>query len=346
VCQKSQFMKKLWMFIIIGTLWAAGSSTVPAWAQSNTVYAVEYNQATNQFGTINLLNGNITKIASIGSALINDIAYCPTNGQLYGISNKSALVAFNLTNGAMTKVANLSTNGLESLAFRYSDGKLFAATQSKLYTLNPTNGTATLVGSYGTPKNLLNTGQNIRFAKDGNLYLSNTSTNTDIYRINVTNGAATWMGEAVGCPYLMLENSSSNMFGVFINLGSAPNGTPELVNFDLSGFVNGGTNSNGTTNRIVPTLVGAGTNFPANFNFSGNFLQVITNLTVPVSATGPTNQTTVVGSNVVFGTVASGTGPYIYTWSYNGTAISGQTNSSLTLSKVLSINNIYNLSVG
>ena len=41
-----------------------------------------------------------------------------------------------------------------------------------------------------------------------------------------------------------------------------------------------------------------------------------------------------VGSNVVFSTVASGTGPYNYAWSKNGAAISGQTNSSLTLNNV------------
>ena len=87
-------------------------------------------------------------------------------------------------------------------------------------------------------------------------------------------------------------------------------------------------------NQIIPMLVGAGTNFPANFNFSGNVPQAVTNLTVPVSATGPSNQTAVAGSNVVFSTVASGTGPYNYAWSKNGAAISGQTNSSLTLNNV------------
>ena len=42
----------------------------------------------------------------------------------------------------------------------------------------------------------------------------------------------------------------------------------------------------------------------------------------------------VVGSNVVFSTVASGTGPYNYAWSKNGAALDGQTNSSLTLNNV------------
>ena len=323
------------MLFLVGALLAAGGLAMSARAQSNVVYAVEYNQSTNRFGTINLLNGTFTKISSIGTTLINDIAYCPTNGTLYGISNTTVLVTFNKTNGTIISVAAFSVKGIESLAFRYSDGVLFGATHTNLYRINPATGSATNVGSFGSPHNLGSTsGQNIRFAQDGNLYISNTSTNTDIYRINTTNGAATWMGEAVGYPYLMLQNASSNMYGVFINLGSASNATPELATFNLSSFVNGGTNANGSTHQITINLAGAGTNFPANFNFSGNIPQAITNLTVPVSATGPSNQTAVAGSNVVFSTVASGTGPYNYAWSKNGAAISGQTNSSLTLNNV------------
>src|SRR5579862_2129259 len=130
-------MNKSSMLVILGALLVADSLAPSARAQSNVVYAAEYNQSTNHFGTINLLNGNFTRIASIGSVKINDIAYCPTNGVLYGISNSTALVTFNKTNGAITKVANLSVNSIESLAFRPSDGKLFGATQSKLYTINP-----------------------------------------------------------------------------------------------------------------------------------------------------------------------------------------------------------------
>ena len=327
-------MKKSWKLSLVGALLAAGSLAMSVRAQSNVVvYAAEYNQSTNLFGTINLLNGTFTRISSYGSAVINDIAYCPTNGTLYAISNTAALVTFNNTNGTLTKIANLSVSGIESLAFRPSDSALFGATSSKLYTINPASGTATLVGSYGTPKNL-NTGQNIRFAQDGNLYVSNTSTNTDIYRVSTTSGAATWMGVTIGYPYLTLENASSNMYGVFINLGSVTNPIPELATLNLSSFVVGGTNANGSTHQITLNLVGAGTNFPANFNFSGNVPQAITNLTVPVSATGPSNQTAVVGNNVLFSTVASGTAPYNYTWLRNGTAISSQTNSSLPLNNV------------
>jgi len=319
-------------------LMAAGSLAMSTQAQSNIVYAAEYNQRTNLFGTINLVNGNFTKISTFGSAVVNDIAYCPTNGTLFAISNSTALVTFNQTNGTMLRIAPFSTNGIESLAFRPSDSALFGATRNQLYTINIANGAATLVGAYGNVHNLGNTGQNIRFAQDGNLYVSNTSTNTDIYRLNTTNGSATWMGEAIGFPYLTLENGGTNMYGVYINLGSSTNPTPVLVDFNLSSFVVGGTNANGSTHQITINLVGAGTNFPANFNFSGNNSQAVTNLTIAVSAVGPVAQTVCPGDSATFSTVASGTGPYSYAWLKNNVAISGQTNSSLTLNNVNSGN--------
>ena len=327
-------MKKCWIWAILSALLLALSLAKSAGQQNNLVYAVEYNQPNNRFGTIDLLNGNFTMMASIGTAKINDIAYCPTNGVLYGVSNTSVLVTINKTNGAVTKIGNLNGGSIQSLAFRPSDGKLFGATQSRLYTINPLNGKATSVGDYGNARNLGDTGQNIRFAKDGNLYVSNTSTNTDIYRINTTNGVATWMGEAVGYPYLMLMNGSQNMYGVFVNLGNGTNIYPELADLDLTSFVAGGTNANGSTHQITINLVGAGTNFPANFVFSGSVPQAITNLTVPVSATDPVSLTVCPGDPAVFSTIASGTGPYSYAWLKNGHAISGFTNSSMTLMNV------------
>jgi len=319
---------------VTGLVMVIGSLAMSARAQGDTVYAAEFNQTTNRFGSIDLVSGNLTRISSIGRALINDVAYCPTNGQIYAISNSAVLITFNKTNGAITRVANLSASGIQSLAFRPSDGALFGATQTRLYTINPVNGTATSVGNFGSPRNLNNQGQNIRFAQDGNLYVSNTSTNTDIYRINTSNGSATWMGEAIGYPYLMLQNAGSNMYSVFINLGSATNEPPKLVTFDLNSFVVGGTNANGSTHQITVKLVGAGTNFPPNFTFSGGASQPITNLTIPVSAVGPVSQTVCAGDSAVFSTVASGTPPYSYAWLKNSSTLSGQTNSSLTLANV------------
>ena len=130
---------------------AAGGLALSARAQSNLVYAVEFNQANNRFGTIDLWNGNFTQIATIGGNLVNDLAYCPTNGVLYGILNSSTLVTFDKTNGAMTSIAPFSVGGIQSLAFRSDDGVLFGATQTGLYTINAITGEATFVGSFGTP---------------------------------------------------------------------------------------------------------------------------------------------------------------------------------------------------
>jgi hypothetical protein len=261
---------------VLGVL-AAGSLAMSARAQ-NDVYAVEFNTGNNRFGIINLMTGTFTEISSLGSATYNDIAYAP-NGTLYGLyNNGSSLVTFDQTTGAVTPVGPLSVAGIESIAFRPSDGVLFGvglsvigAPQDGLYTIDPTTGETTFVGSFGNAYNLFNPyPQNIRFDSDGNLYLSNTSGNTDIYRVNTDNGSATFVGEVTGYANLILENGGQYMYGVSIPSINGANAQPVLVSFDLSSFVDGGTNADGSIHQITVTMVGAGGQFPVNFNFSGN----------------------------------------------------------------------------
>jgi len=270
-------MKKSKMMFWIGTLLAAGSLAMSARAQNN-VYAVEFNTGTNGFGIINLMNGNFTEISDLGVAIYNDIAYAP-DGTLYGLYNNGAsLVTFDPTTGAVTPVGPLSVAGIESIAFRPSDGVLFGvglsvigAPQNGLYRIDPTTGATTFVGSFGNAYNLFNPyPQNIRFDSDGQLYLSNTSGNTDIYRVNTDNGSATFVGEVAGYPDLILENGSQYMYGVSIPSINGASAAPVLVSFDLSSFVDGGTNADGSIHQISVTMVGAGGQFPINFNFSGN----------------------------------------------------------------------------
>ena len=254
---------------------AAGSLVLSARAQ-NDVYAVEF-LGNNRFGTINLMNGTFTEISSL-SGTYNDIAYAP-DGSLFGLyNNGSSLITFDKTSGAVTPVAPLSVAGIESIAFRPSDGVLFGvglsvigAPQDGLYTINPTTGEATFVGGFGNAYNLFNPfPQNIRFDSDGNLYLSNTSGNTDIYRVNTDTGSATFVGEVTGYANLILENGSQYMYGVSIPSINGAAAAPVLVSFDLGSFVNGGTNADGSLHQISVTMVGAGNQFPINFNFSGN----------------------------------------------------------------------------
>jgi hypothetical protein len=246
----------------------AGGLVLSARAQTD-VYAVEFNTGDNGFGIINLMNGDFTQISDLGSTLYNDIAYAP-DGTLYGLANNGAsLVTFDSTSGAVTPVASMDVPGLESIAFDPSDGVLFGAAQNGLYTIDPTTGASTFIGSFGNPYNL-NLAQNIRFDSDGNLYLSNTGDNTDIYQVNIDTGNATFEGEVEGYSDLVLENGSQYMYGVSIPSINGADAAPVLVSFDLSSFVNGGTNADGSINQISVTMVGSGADFPVNFNFSGN----------------------------------------------------------------------------
>ncbi|MGA2179323.1 MAG: hypothetical protein ABSH15_07055 [Verrucomicrobiota bacterium] len=263
-------MKKSRMLFVVGALLAAGSLAMSARAQ-NDVYAVEFNTGDNGFGIINLMNGDFTEISDLGATLYNDIAYAP-DGTLFGIANNgSSLVTFDSTNGTVNTVASLDVPGLESIAFDPSDGVLFGAAQNGLYTIDPTTGASTFIGSFGDPYNL-NLAQNIRFDSDGNLYLSNTgdSTGTDIYQVNTDTGNATFVGEVEGYSDLVLENGSQYMYGVSIPSINGAAAPPVLISFDLSSFVAGGTNADGSIHQISVTMVGSGGDFPVNFNFSGN----------------------------------------------------------------------------
>ena len=263
-------MKKSRMLVLSGTLLVAASLTISARAQ-NDVYAVQFNTGDNGFGIINLMNGDFTQIADLGSTLYNDIAYAP-DGTLYGLANNGAsLVTFDKTTGDVTPVASLGGSGIESIAFNPNSGVLFGASESGLYTIDPASGQASYVGDFGSPYGC-NLWQNIRFDSDGNLYLSNTGdgSGTDIYQVNTSTGAATFEGEVEGYSDLVLENGSQYMYGVSIPSINGANSAPVLLSFDLSSFVNGGTNADGSINQISVSMVGSGNQFPVNFNFSGN----------------------------------------------------------------------------
>jgi hypothetical protein len=280
---------KLWHYLVFSKkitkatliLLAAGCLVLSARAQDD-VYAAEFNQTDNLFGTLDLLTGNFTEISDLGGTIYNDIAYNPLNGTLYAIQGNCAnLVTIDPTTGDVTVIAPFSgTNlpaggsGIESIAVQPGTGVLFGCAQNGLYTIDPSTAVATFVGSFGTPYNL-NLAQNIRFDNDGNLYLGNTSDNTDIYQVNTQNGSATFMGEVAGYADLDLMNAGQYMYGVSVPAMNGATPQPELLSFDLNSFVPGGTNADGSIHQITVTLVGGGPAFPINFDFSGDVPAVI-----------------------------------------------------------------------
>ena len=64
--------------------------SAPAFGQQ--AFALEFNQANNRFGTINLLTGGFTQLGTEGGTIFNDIAATPS-GALYGIINTTSLVS-------------------------------------------------------------------------------------------------------------------------------------------------------------------------------------------------------------------------------------------------------------
>jgi len=257
------------MFCVLTGLMLFASTT----AFGQQAYAMQFNQGNNLFGIINLLNGGFTQFGSEGSTLFNDIAASP-NGTLYGIVNSASLVTLNTNTGAVLTSVNFSVGGIESLAIA-SNGTLYGATQGALYTINPVNGQATLVGSFNNSA-IGNSGQNIRFGADGNLYDTDggvSANNTQLFQISTVNGQATLMGVVTNFPGLCLENSGSQLYGVGIQLGSASSLFQDLVGIDLSTLSPGGTNSNGSLLDISYQLLTA--NFPNNYNFSSADLFIV-----------------------------------------------------------------------
>ena len=258
-------------------------SAAPVFGQQ--AYALEFNQANNRFGTINLLTGDFTQLGSEGGTLFNDIAAAP-GGALYGIINSTSFVTLNANNGTVMSSVNFNVAGIESLAIA-PDGTLYGASQGALYTINPVNGIATLIGNFNNSV-IGNSGQNIRFGYDGMLYDTDggvNATSTHLFQISTVNGAATLMGTVTNFPGLCLENSGSQMYGVGIQLGAASSPLQDLLGMDLNAIVPGGTHVDGSTVNIRYELLTS--NFPNNFNISSADLFVVPGSILPVPEPGP-----------------------------------------------------------
>ena len=242
-------------------------------AFGQTAYAMEFYQSNNRFGIISLLTGGFTQLGTEGSTVFNDIAASP-DGTLYGIINTTSLVTLNTNTGAVLTSVGFNVSGIESLAIS-SNGTLYGATQGALYTLNPLNGQASLVGSFNNNA-IGNSGQNIRFGINGNLYDTDggiNANNTQLFQISTVNGQATLMGVVTNFPGLCLENAGSQMYGVGIQLGSASSLMQDLVGIDLSSLKPGGTNHDGSPVDISYNLLTP--NFPNNFNISSADLFIV-----------------------------------------------------------------------
>lgn len=184
----------------------AASLLVPGTLCANPLaFGAEYTNPA-RFGIVDIATGHFELIATIPHT-VNDIALGP-DGVLYGITdNCTEFVRIDPATGDATIIGPLS-GGVESLVFG-PGGVLYAATQSALYRMDPASAGLTLVGGYGG----LNSGQNVRFASDGHLYTTDTSSNTALYRIDTETGLATLVG-STGYAGLALGYAGYQLYGV------------------------------------------------------------------------------------------------------------------------------------
>ena len=99
----------------------------------------------------------------------------------------------------------------------------------------------------------------------------NPGNDMSIYRVSNQTGHTTFVGEATGYANLILENGSQCMSEeVSIHSINGSSAQQVLISFDLTSFVDGGTNADGGIHQLSMTMVGAGGHFPVNFNFPGD----------------------------------------------------------------------------
>jgi len=130
-------------------------------------------------------------------------------------------------------------------------------------------------------------------------------------------------------------SNQTNCPGSSVTLSTVADGTgPLSYQWTKNGTnVTGATNSSLVLTNLNATNAG---NYCVVVNGACNRVTNCATLTInlPVTASGPSNQTNCVGSSVTLSTVANGTGPLSYQWSKDGTSLSGATNASLVMTNL------------
>ena len=160
-----------------------------------------------QFGTLNLQTAVFTQSGNPGTGF-EDLGRI-AGGPLYAADSNANLLTLNTSNGSTTSSVSVAI-GVAAISVR-SDGVLFGTNSTSLYTINPTTGAATLIGSLGISGA---TYFDLRFDTSGHLYFTSDSGSTaTLYSINTTSGAATLIG-SIGAAVGVLDYENGTLYGV------------------------------------------------------------------------------------------------------------------------------------
>lgn len=221
---------------------------IAAAAQADTItvaYEFETPGLGPSLGSLDLSTGAYTPVTSGQS--YNDLAYSPA-GALYAVDTSGNLGTLALVPpgphappGAQpsyqfTPIAPISDINIYSIAFN-SSGALYGTDGASLFTINPSTGTATLIGSLGTAiESLPGRVGGIRFDASGNLvavaYDDNNTNSLDVselWNVNPITGTATLLGtptDSSGNPLINLVPGlvSGTFYGSAFDSVSCGNG--------------------------------------------------------------------------------------------------------------------------
>lgn len=169
-----------------GTLYTVANSYPPG--SSNTVL--------EQLATVNPLTGQATLI---GSPFLFRVGIMPmvvsSSGTIFAAGTSTGSLANTLltidpVTGQPTSVGAFGVLGMMDFAYD-PNGTLFGATTTKLYRINTSTGSATLVTSFSGVTGVMG----ITFDAAGNLFATNFNTTSSLYSVDRTTGAATLIGQ-------------------------------------------------------------------------------------------------------------------------------------------------------
>ncbi len=202
-------------------------------APTDPGYALDIGYVSDNFVTFPLNNFTGQTVLGLNATPFYGMDFDPSGTVLYALNDTDdTLGTINLTNGAYTALVPCPAGGgaanWTGLAIDPVSGVFYGATATNLYIIDPTTGSSTLVGAFGTTTMIA-----IAVNAEGQMY-GHDITSDSIYQIDPTTGVATLIGltgyAANYAQGMDFDNDDGTLY-IFLYIGSGSNvyGTVNLT---------------------------------------------------------------------------------------------------------------------
>lgn len=158
-------------------------------------YASSYDGATSSLYRVDFGAGTASLVGGIGFAGVSGLAFQPGTGALFGVDHATgSLIRIDTGTGAGTLVGSLGAGNALDVGLEFdSAGGLYmssdGSSQANLFAVDPTTGTATLIGTTGTTGVV-----GLAFSAAGVLYGLVDTPGNELVTLDVNTGTATAIG--------------------------------------------------------------------------------------------------------------------------------------------------------